>query len=199
MTEWMGAVEWLAAALGVVNIALLVRRSVWNYVFGMAMVVLYGFVFWNQRLYAEAGLQVFFFVAQGWGWWLWLRSLGDAAGKAKAVPVRWLDPMSRVVWTVATLAIALNLGLVLTRFTNASMPYADAAIAGASVTAQILLAFRRIENWLVWIVVDVAAVALYINRGLYPTAALYSVLLVMSAIGLREWMRAARGRQGALA
>lgn len=199
MTEWMGAVEWLAAALGVVNIALLVRRSVWNYVFGMAMVVLYGFVFWNQRLYAEAGLQAFFFVAQGWGWWLWLRSLGDASGKAKAVPVRWLDPMSRVVWTVATLAIALNLGLVLTRFTNASMPYADAAIAGASVTAQILLAFRRIENWLVWIVVDVAAVALYINRGLYPTAALYSVLLVMSAIGLREWMRAARGREGALA
>ena len=61
-------VEWIAAALGVINISLLIFRSVWNFPFGIAMVALYIFVFFEKRLYAEAGLQVFFILAQAWGW-----------------------------------------------------------------------------------------------------------------------------------
>lgn len=180
--------EWTAAALGVVNIALLIWRSVWNFPFGIAMVALYILVFWEERLYAEAALQVFFILAQTWGWWLWLR----AGGEDRRVPVRWLDNMSRAVWAMATLAVSLNLGWVMHRFTDAAMPYADAGIAGASVAAQILLAFRRIENWVLWILIDVAAILLYINRELYPTAGLYGGMLVMSLLGLKEWTQAAR-------
>ena len=180
--------EYAAVALGLINIALLVWRSVWNYPFGMAMVAIYIFVFEEEKLYAEAGLQVFFFAAQAWGWWLWHK----AGGEDNRVPVRWLDWPSRAVWAVATAAISLNLGWALSRFTDAAMPFADSAIAGASVTAQILLAFRRIENWVLWIVIDVAAIALYIDRGLYPTAGLYGGMLVMSLFGLREWVQAAR-------
>ncbi|KHK92477.1 nicotinamide riboside transporter PnuC [Novosphingobium malaysiense] len=186
--ETLAAVEWAAAAFGVVNIALLIWRTVWNYPFGMIMVALYIFVFWEKRLYAEAGLQVFFFLAQGWGWWLWLKVGGDDS----RVPVRWLDNMSRAVWTLATLAVSLNLGWVMHRFTDAAMPFADSAIAGASVSAQILLAFRRIENWILWILIDIAAIMLYINRGLHPTAGLYGGMLVMSLLGLKEWMQAAK-------
>jgi nicotinamide mononucleotide transporter len=180
--------EYVAVALGLVNIALLVWRSVWNYPFGMAMVAIYVFVFEEEKLYAEAGLQVFFLAAQAWGWWLWLK----AGGEDSRVPVRWLDWPSRAVWAVATAALSLNLGWVLSRFTDAAMPFADSAIAGASVTAQILLAFRRIENWVLWIVIDVAAIALYFDRGLYPTAGLYGGMLVMSLFGLKEWVQAER-------
>lgn len=180
--------EYVAVALGLINIALLVWRSVWNYPFGMAMVAIYIFVFEEEKLYAEAGLQVFFFLAQAWGWWLWHK----AGGEDSRVPVRWLDWPSRIVWAVVTAALSLNLGWALSRFTDAAMPFADSAIAGASVTAQILLAFRRIENWVLWIVIDVAAIALYIDRGLYPTAGLYGAMLVMSLFGLREWVQAAR-------
>ncbi|MBT0670317.1 nicotinamide mononucleotide transporter [Novosphingobium profundi] len=183
--------EWVAAGFGVLNVGLLVRRSVWNYPFGMAMVACYVFVFWSQKLYAEAGLQVFFFAAQAWGWWLWQRTLTREHEHGQ-VPVRWLDGWSRTVWAVATLAVALNLGLVLNRFTDAALPFADAAVTGASVTAQILLAFRRVENWVVWILVDVVAVGLYLNRGLYPTAVIYALMLVLSVLGLVEWVRAAR-------
>ena len=87
-------------------------------------------------------------------------------------------------------AVSVNLGWAMHSFTNAALPYADAAIAGASVAAQILLAYRRIENWVLWIVIDVAAVALYIDRGLYPTAGLYGGFLVLSLIGLKEWIEA---------
>ncbi|WP_404480115.1 nicotinamide riboside transporter PnuC [Novosphingobium sp. BL-52-GroH] len=184
----MNTVEWIAAALGLANIALLVRRSVWNYPFGMAMVALYAVVFFKARLYGESGLQLFFFAAQAWGWVLWVRA-GEGTSQ---VPVRWLDNFSRLVWLTATAALALNLGWVMHHFTDASLPYADAAIAGASIAAQILLAFRRIENWLLWIAIDLASIAVYLTKGLYPTAALYVVFLGMSALGLREWVLAHR-------
>ena len=108
-----------------------------------------------------------------------------------------MDWPSRVVWLTVTAALSLNLGWAMHRYTNAAMPFADSAIAGASVAAQLLLGFRRIENWLLWIAVDVAAVLLYINRGLYPTAGLYGGMLVMSLVGLKEWVEA--GRRGAAA
>ncbi|MDE8653977.1 nicotinamide riboside transporter PnuC [Novosphingobium sp. H3SJ31-1] len=185
--EQMAILEWTAAGFGVINIALLIWRSVYNYPFGIVMVGLYIFVFWKERLYAEAGLQVFFVLAQIYGWWLWVK----VDGEDSRVPVRWLDNFSRAVWIVVTAAISVNLGWVMHRFTDATMPYADSAIAGASVAAQLLLAFRRVENWVLWVLIDVAAIGLYINRGLYPTAGLYGGMLVMSLIGLREWVHAA--------
>ncbi|MGH6785949.1 MAG: nicotinamide riboside transporter PnuC [Novosphingobium sp.] len=192
-TEWMRLLEWVAAGLGVINVALLIFRNVWNFAFGIGSVAIYIFVFFETRLYAESGLQVFFVLAQLWGWWLWLKVGGDD----NRVPVRWLDWQSRAVWLAVTAALSLNVGWVLHRFTNAAMPYADAGIAGASVAAQILLGYRRIENWVLWIVIDVAAVLLYINRGLYPTAGLYGGFLVMSLFGLKEWVEAWRREQAA--
>ena len=187
-SETLLIVEWVAAALGVVNISLLIFRSVWNYPFGIAMVGLYIFVFYEERLYAEAALQVFFILAQLWGWRLWLK----VGGEDNRVPVRWLDGMSRAVWLMVTAAVSVNLGWAMHQFTNAVLPYADAGIAGASVAAQILLAYRRIENWLIWIAIDIASILLYIDRGLYPTAGLYGGFLVLSLIGLKEWIEAER-------
>jgi nicotinamide mononucleotide transporter len=192
-TLWL--LEWVAAGLGVINIALLIFRSQWNFAFAILSVAIYIFIFFEKRLYAESGLQVFFVLANVWGWVMWHRA-AKAGGNDDQVPVRWLDWPSRIVWLVATAAISLNLGWMMHRYTNAAMPFADSAIAGASVAAQILLGYRRIENWVIWIAVDVAAVLLYINRGLYPTAGLYGGMLVMSLFGLKEWVEAER-RQAA--
>ena len=193
--DTLRVIEWIAAGLGVINISLLIFRSVWNFPFGIAMVALYVFVFFEERLYAEAGLQVFFILAQLWGWLLWVK----VGGEDDRVPVRWLDWLSRAVWVTVTAALSLNLGWMMHSFTNAVLPYADAGIAGASVAAQILLAYRRIENWLVWIAIDVASVTLYIDRGLYPTAGLYGGFLVLSLIGLKEWIAAERAARVAAA
>lgn len=187
----LAALEWAAAGLGVVNIGLLIFRSQWNFAFAIASVSLYVFIFFESRLYAESGLQIFFILANLWGWMLW-RKAARAGDDDSGVPVRWLDLQSRVVWLAVTAAISLNLGWLMHRYTNAAMPFADSAIAGASVAAQILLGYRRIENWVLWIAVDVAAVLLYIDRELYPTAGLYGGMLVMSLFGLKEWVEAER-------
>mgnify|MGYP006271454911 FL=1 len=193
--ETLTLLEWVAAALGVMNIALLIFRSQWNFAFAIASVALYVLIFFESRLYAESGLQVFFILANVWGWIVWRGSLGDES----RVAVRWLDWRSRAIWLAVTVGFSLNLGWLMHRYTNAAMPFADSAIAGASVAAQILLGYRRIENWVLWIAIDVAAVALYINRGLYPTAGLYAGMLVMSLFGLKEWIGVHRQQRMAAA
>ena len=205
--ETLRIVEWSAMALGLVNIALLIFRNVWNFAFGIVSVILAGFVLWERKLYGESSLQLFFVFAQAWGWWLWLRvgsddveASGVEAGGVEAgrrVPVRWLDWPSRWVWLVGIAALSLNLGWVLDRFTDAAVPYADAGITSASIAAQVLLGFRRIENWVIWIVVDIASVILFIDRELYALAGLYGGMLVMCLFGLKEWIAAAKQQQAA--
>ena len=180
--------EWVAAGFGVINIALLIFRVHWNFLFGLIMVALYFLVFWEKQLFAEAVLQIFFVFAQIWGWRLWLRLDGEDA----QVPVRWLDWRSRIVWLTTLSAFALNGSFLMAKYTTASAPYVDTPIAVFSVGAQILLAYRRIENWILWIVIDLVSIALYIYRDLEPTAGLYGGFLVLSLLGLQQWITAER-------
>lgn len=184
----MNPLEIIAVVLGLANVGLLVRRSIWNYPFGLAMVALYFVIFAEARLYGEAGLQVFFFVVQGWGWWLWAR----AGGMAQMVAVEWMGWRARMVAITLVAGSSLTIGWAMARYTDAALPFADATIAGASVVAQVLLALRRVENWALWIAIDVLSVGVYVNRELYLTAGLYVVFLVMAVAGLREWAKAAR-------
>lgn len=184
----MNLLEWVAAGLGVINVALVVRRSVWNYPFGLAMVSLYFVVFAEARLYSDALLQVFFFVVQLYGWRNWVRAK-RAAGE---VPVALMTVRERAVWLVATLAASLVWGLGMARFTDAAAPLVDAGVAGFSIAAQILMARRKLENWLVWIAVDAVAIGLYASRGLTLTAGLYALFLVLATAGFFQWRQALR-------
>lgn len=183
----MNPLEALAAVLGLINIVLLVRRSVWNFPAAMVMVTVTGFVLFQARLYAETGLQAFFFVVNAYGWWLWARAADDST-----VPVGWMTGAARAVWAVVTAVLSVSLGWVMHRFTNAALPFADSAVTGASIAAQLLLSYRRIENWVLWIAIDVVSIALYVVRGLPLLAGLYVAFLVLSALGLREWVKAGR-------
>ena len=137
----LSPLEVVAALLGLANVALLWRRSIWNYPFGMAMVALYMEIFWEARLYAEAGLQVFFFAVNNYGWVLWLRN-GGAEGP---VTVGWMTARQRQAWAGGIVALSLSLGWLLHRYTNAALPYVDATVAAASIAAQFMLSFRKNE------------------------------------------------------
>ena len=183
----MGSLEIVAAVLGVINVVLVVRRSTWNYPFGIVMVALYFFIFGHARLYSDALLQIFFFVIQIYGWWAWYH----AAHVDKGVAVRWMNWRERVPWIAATVAAVLLWGTGMARLTDAAAPYVDATTAGFSVTAQLLQSLRRVESWILWIGVDLIALGLFTWRGLYVTTGLYGVFLVLAIVGLIEWKRKA--------
>lgn len=188
----MPYLEALAVGLGLANIVLLVRRSVWNFAFGIAMVSLYAAIFFEQRLYALAGLQIFFIAANLYGWTLWLR----AGGAEARVEVQWLGRLARLLWLSVTLVSTAVLATLLHDLTDETMAYPEAAIAAASLVAQILLSLRKIESWVLWIAIDLGSIALYSARDLHLTAGLYAAFLVLSVLGLREWIAAGRGAEG---
>lgn len=183
----MGGIEIAAALLGVINVLLVVRRSIWNYPFGIAMVVLYFFVFWDAKLYSDALLQIFFLVIQVYGWWAWVHADRVDHG----VAVDWLSDKARVTWLAGTAAAILIWGSGMARFTDAAAPMADATIAGLSVSAQILQSLRKVESWVLWVMVDALAIGLFAWRGLGVTSALYALFLVLAVLGLFEWRRTA--------
>ncbi|MFN3433224.1 MAG: nicotinamide riboside transporter PnuC [Sphingomonas sp.] len=186
----MNTPEALAAALVVVNVALVAQRSVWNYPVALVAVAIYGWVFAEARLYSDALLQGFFFAANLYGWANWAKSRAQAG----EVVVERLDAGTRAGWLVAGAAACLLWGMLMHRYTDASYPWWDGGIAIASVAAQLMQARRAIESWWVWIAVDVASVPLYCAKGLWFTAALYAVLLGLAVWGLVDWRRA-EGRQ----
>lgn len=189
----MGWLEWIAAALGVVNVALVVRRSIWNYPFGLAMVALYFFVFYEARLYSDALLQLFFLAVQVYGWRNWLRAR-MANGE---VPVGLMTNGNRLIWAAATAGASVAWGFAMARYTDAAAPLVDAFVAGASISAQLLLARRRIENWVLWILVDIVAIGLYWSRDLQATSGLYFLFLLLSIAGLIGWTKALRAKAAA--
>jgi nicotinamide mononucleotide transporter len=179
-------VEIIAAILGVINVVLVARRSLWNYPFGLAMVALYAEIFFGARLYSDALLQIFFFVAQLYGWWNWSRTRAEAG----AVVVETLTATGRLAWLGGAAVAIVAWGSFVARWTDASYPYWDASVAGLSVCAQILQSRRKLESWMLWIIADIAAIGLYFAKQLYPTTILYGVFLIIATWGLIEWQRA---------
>jgi len=177
--------ENLAAALGVLNVAMLVRRSIWNYLFGALSVGLYGYVFYTSRLYSDAILQIYFFLMQFYGVWNWLHGR-NTDGLAR---IETMNGRERAGFAAVTLVVAAAIGWAFSRYTNASAPFMDATLAATSVTAQYLLSVRKLENWILWIAADVFYIGLYYWKGLFSTAGLYAIFLVLSIAGLREWLR----------
>lgn len=184
----MNPIEIFATLLGLANVILLVRRSIWNYPFGLMMVALYGAVFFRAKLYSDALLQIFFFVIQVYGWWSWWR----AGGGEHKVEVERLTWPARAAWIVVIALTSLAWGALMRTYTDAAFPWWDGTLAMASIAAQILQARRCIENWLLWIAVDAGSIPLYFIKQLPFTTGLYMVFLVLCVLGLREWLQAER-------
>ena len=186
----MDPTEAIAAALVVANVVLVARRSVWNYPFAIVAVAIYAVVFARAHLYSDMLLQGFFLIVNAYGWVHWAR---DRAVQGTVV-VEVLTARARATWAIGCVGATIGWGLAMHAYTDASYPWWDAATAIVSVAAQVMLARRAIENWWLWIAVDVAAIPLYLAKHLWFTGGLYVVLLAISVWGLTDWQRA-RQRQ----
>ena len=182
----MSTIELIAVMLGVANILLVARRSIWNFPVALVMVALYARIFWEAKLYSDAGLQGFFFAVNLYGWWSWRANKADAG----EVVVETLPAIGRGLWIAASLVAVAGWGAMMARLTDASYPYWDASVAMLSVVAQLLMTWRKIENWYWWIVVNILSIGLYAVKGLYLTTGLYIVFLVLAVWGLINWRKA---------
>jgi nicotinamide mononucleotide transporter len=168
---------------------LIVRESLWNWPIGLSNNVLFFVLFYGSRLYADMGLQVLYFALGVYGWWNWLHR----GTPETRLPI---TRTSRVEWI--GIAVALVAGTWALReillAVNGAAPFWDALTTMISLSAQYLLARKRIENWLLWMVVDVIYIPLYTSRGLPLTAGLYALFFLMCATGWKSWRRIGASR-----
>jgi nicotinamide mononucleotide transporter len=174
--------ELVSFVLSVITVLLNIRQNHWAWLFAIISSAAYGAVFFDARLYGDAGLQAVFIGTALWGWYQWLRGAG---GEGLAV-----TRLSRAGWGWALLAWLAGFGLLaafLKAYTNTDVPHADGFLTAGSLVGTFLLARKKVENWHTWLAVDVLYVALYVYKGLMLTAILYAVFCVMAAAGLRAW------------
>lgn len=148
--------------------------------------LLYSYIFFNAKLYADVTLQVFFIASAVVGWWAWRHGAGGAE-----LPVRHVRPgMAAALFAVACL-VAAGYGWILYRFTDAYAPFLDSVVLAFSVLGQFLLVGRRVESWWCWLLVNTIAVPLYWSRALHLTAILYVAFWVNAIVSLVRWRRLA--------
>lgn len=181
----MSPLELSANTFNLISVFLANRNNVNTWWVGIVGTVLFAFLFFEVKLYADVTLQIFFVGTSICGWWNWLRG-GDTK---EDLPITRIQPKSLIVYVLVSLMVLGLYGSLLFSLTDASYPFIDSIILVFSVLAQLLLMSRKLETWYFWILVDVVAVPLFASKGLYLTSAIYFIFLINAVFGLKNWRR----------
>ena len=191
LQEWLqgfaGAspIEWVATISGFICVYLIIKRSIWCFAFGLVQVSIYTWIFYDVKLYSDMALHVFYVGFQIYGWYLWK----DAQDDSGHVIVQRGSNKEYGLWLLIIIASTFMLGYIMQNNTDASFPFPDAFTTCASLAAQWLLSHKKLLNWTLWIIVDIVAMSIYWQKGLYPTSALYGCFLIMAIIGQWQWYK----------
>jgi nicotinamide mononucleotide transporter len=185
----VSTLELIGALLGAISVYLSVRQNIWSWPTGIVNVVLYAVVFFQAKLYADMGLQVIYAVLSVYGWYEWLYG-GE---NRTELHVTRTTPRLGVVLGAIALAGSASLGFLLRGATDAALPFMDSFLSSTSLVAQWMMTRKKLENWLVWITVDVLYIGMFIFKHLYITAGLYAVFLALAVRGYIDWRRSMSG------
>jgi nicotinamide mononucleotide transporter len=175
--------EIAAVVTTLVSVILTVRQNIWCWPTGIVGVVLYAVVFWQSRLYSDMGLQFVYLVLSVYGRYEWLHGgEGRSELHVTRAPRRLLG-----ICIVIGIAFAALSGYVLSRTTNAALPWLDSTLTSFSLVAQWLMTKKHLENWIFWIAVDIVYVGMYAYKELMLTAVLYALFLVLAWRGYVQW------------
>ena len=188
-------IEILAVVFGIVSVYLSTREHIWSWPTALVNVALYFVVFLEAKLYADMGLQVVYFALSLYGWYEWLYGGEHRTELHVSRVTRTLG----VRLAVIGVASAVIIGTLLARFTDAALPYLDSATTSTSLVAQWMMTRKILENWAVWVAVDVVYIGMFIFKELYLTAGLYAVFLVLAVMGFRQWKRSLIERERGIA
>lgn len=175
---------------GLLCVVLLIRQNIWNWPIGLLYSLVSVVVFYRSRLYADLGLHVFYVGMNAYGWYYWL--FAKPAATTPTLLVTNVAPRTALVLALVVAAATAVLGWILANRTNAALPYWDSATTTMSFAAMWMTARKQIENWIVWLIVDIVATGIYLVKGLELYAVLYLVYIGMAFVGWWAWHQSMR-------
>jgi len=176
-------IELFSALLGVAGVWLNTKPNILGWPIGIVSVVLAAFVYFQTRLFAEFGLQIFYAISGFYGWWQWF----GLQGKNENSKISGITFKGLIISLVSGIGLTFLIGNWLRNNTSADFPWVDSGLAAFSLIAQIWLAKKYLENWLLWMVINLISIGLYFVKGLWFFLALYLFYFFLAILGYKNW------------
>jgi nicotinamide mononucleotide transporter len=186
--SWM---ELLGTLFALLYLYLSVRENIWLWFTGFVSSFFYLIIFFDERLYADMALQVYYLIISVYGWLVW--KMGREKSGRPKMPVSCVNESLAVKLVLAGMVIYIVVVVALLKLpvyfgiSTSDLPYWDAFTTTGGIVATWMLARKKLEHWLVWIVVDLVSTGMYIYKGLTVTAVLYGIYTLVAIVGYREW------------
>lgn len=184
--------ELIAVIAGIGSVWYAKKENILVYPVGIISVVIYVYICFNARLYADAGINFFYFLMSVFGWYNWTRKSSSTG----ILQITSNSPRQQVIYVIATMisfVAIISLIWVFNSDDHAYMssyvPWVDSVTTAIFFVGMLLMALKRIENWVYWIIGDLISVPLYFSKGLVFTSFQYAVLLVIAIMGYLEWKK----------
>jgi nicotinamide mononucleotide transporter len=181
----MSVTELIGFVFGVAGIWLTIKENAWCFPVGLVNVIVSLALFIGQKLYSDAIQQLVYIVLLSYGWYQWIYGKGFE----KDIEISYSNKRLLFILFFIALLFSIAAGTVFKYYTDASLPYWDATATSLSFVAQWMIAKKKIENWLLWVVVNVMYIGIYIYKDLYLYAFLFLIYLILAIKGLMEWKK----------
>lgn len=188
LSTWLqeqSLLEIIGVITGILCVYLAAKNNIWNWPIAIVSVGIYIVIFLEAKLYADTGLQVYFLAMNIYGWWFWSRKPADAP----KVPVKRISKKEILLSLLGIGVFTALIGFFLYHKTDAAFPFVDSFCTACSLVAQIFLARKVVENWLIWIFVDIIYVGVYLAKGLHLTAGMYALYIYIALMGYLAWRK----------
>ncbi|MFZ6037631.1 MAG: nicotinamide riboside transporter PnuC [Bacteroidota bacterium] len=188
----MNWIEMFAALLGIISVWYARKENILVFPFGIANVLIYIYICFTARLYANAGINAVYLISNIYGWYMWARK-DENNGSLQITR----NTSKQNVWSWVSVAIVYVAAFFVLREANKTdpdylhsyLPYIDSFNTSFFLVATILMAVKKAENWVFWIIGDLVSIPIFISQGLYFTGIQYTVFLVLAILGWIEWKK----------
>lgn len=179
-------IEIIGTLLSFIYLYLSVKQKISLWIFGFLCSAMYVVVFYQSRFYAGMTLQIYYVLMSIYGWYSWKRGVSNID---TTLPVRKTKFTEAIILTIVTSLIFIIYYAVLKHLTDSPVPFVDSFTSALSITATWMLTKKMIEQWILWIVVDIVSIALFFYRDLHFTALLFIVYSIMAVVGFFQWRK----------
>ncbi len=182
------AKHWLdivTTVLGLAYILFEYRASVWMWLVGFMMQALGIVLYYQKGLYADCGMEFYYLAMTVYGYWKWVHG----SSEKKELPIRHFPKKLILPWLGIILLVWFVIYLILTNFTNSNVPIADSFTTALSIIGIWALAHKYLEQWFIWIAVDVVTCGLYFFKDIPFKACLYAIYVIIAVFGYLKWKK----------
>ena len=175
--------EAIAVVFGILSVWFAKKENILVFPTGIISVLIYIYICFFAKLYADMGINFVYFVMSIYGWYMWSRK--DI--ETHVLPISWCKLKDHVISAVMLIVFFIGLSYFLTNYTDSNVPIIDSATTSIFIVGMWLMARKKIENWIYWIIGDIISIPLYFYKDLALTSIQFSVFLILAILGFLEW------------